>query len=72
MEEHVTATHVMFHSASKSPLGKLKKLQDKIITKLQVVIITLMTNMLFQQSHGDGETRGQYRREENVKGRNGE
>ena len=45
----MTATHVMFHSASKSPLGKLKKLQDEIITKLQLVIITLMTNVSFQQ-----------------------
>ena len=50
MEEHMTATHVMFHSASKSLLGKLKKLQDKIITNLQVVIITLMENVWFWQS----------------------
>ena len=50
MEEHMTATHVMSHSASKSLLGKLKKLQDEIITKLHVVIITLMANMSFQQS----------------------
>ena len=46
----MTATHVMFHTASKSPLGKLKKLQDEIITKLQMVIITLMTNVSFWQS----------------------
>ena len=51
MEENISATHVMFHSASKSLLGKLKqKLQDEIITKLQVVIITLMANVSFWQA----------------------
>ena len=50
MEECMTATHTMSHSASKSLLGKLMKLQDEIITKLQVVIIALMANVSFQQS----------------------
>ena len=50
IEEHMTATHVMFCSASKSLLEKLKKLEDEIITKLQAVIITLMENMSFWQS----------------------
>ena len=45
MEKNITATHVMFHSASKSLLEKLKKLQNEIITKLQVVFITLMKNV---------------------------
>ena len=54
----MTATHVMFHSASKSPFGKLKKLQDKIITKLQVVIITLMANMLFDVKKEENEVEG--------------
>ena len=50
MEEHMTATHVMFCSASESLLEELKKLQDETITKLQVVIITLMENGSFWQS----------------------
>ena len=51
MEENISATHVVFHSASKSLFGKLKqKLQDEFITKLQVVIITLMTNVSLQQT----------------------
>ena len=47
MDEHITATYVMSHSTPKSLLGNLKKLQDEVITKLQVVIITLMGNVSF-------------------------
>ena len=35
MEEHIIATYVMSCSTSRSLLGNLKKLQYKIITKLQ-------------------------------------
>ena len=46
MEENISATHVMFPSASKSLLDKLKqKLQDEVITKVQVIITTLMANV---------------------------
>ena len=55
MVENITATHVMFHSAPKSLLGKIKKLQDKNITKLQVVIIILMANVSFDGNKEENE-----------------
>ena len=56
MEENITATHVMIHSAPKiTTQHKLKKLQDDIITKLQVVIITLIVNLSFDMKKEENE-----------------
>ena len=56
MEENITTTHVMFPLCFKvTTWHEIKKLWDKIITKLHAVIFTLIASMLFDAKKEENE-----------------